>query len=175
MALTTTMVAGYRYGAMITSNVLEILPKSNVLYFAIMLVTLQLCLSSAVGTSPLFQHIEERLKVSKKFSLKRCCVRSLLLGFAVLLGELVPKFDLVMGIIGGTLTGPLMFVLPPLLYTKILKMEQIHDNDLMKRIIARTATLDDDSEEDIILLQRRYGTFKAQKIVVHTITSSHFL
>lgn len=65
MAIITTMVAGYKYGASITSNVLEILPKSNALYFAIMLVTLQLCLSSAVGTSPLFQHIEDRLKVPK--------------------------------------------------------------------------------------------------------------
>lgn len=119
-----------------------------------------------------------------EFSLRRCLVRSLLLGFAVLLGELVPKFDLVMGIIGGkiinnyllqlsnikrisgTLTGPLMFILPPLLYTKILKMEQSYDNDLLKRIIARTSALDDDSEEDITLKQRRYGTFKAQKIAV---------
>lgn len=92
-------------------------------------------------------------------------MRSLLLGFAVLLGELVPQFDLVMGIIGGTLTGPLMFVLPPLLYTKILKMEQSYDNDLMKRIIARTSALDDDSEEDFTL-RRRYGTFKAQKMIV---------
>ncbi|XP_037029958.1 proton-coupled amino acid transporter 2 isoform X2 [Bradysia coprophila] len=164
MAVTTTVVAGYRYGASISSNVLEILPKSNVLYFAIMLVTLQLCLSSAVGTSPLFQHIEEQLKIPKKFSLKRCLVRSLLLGLAVLLGELVPKFDLVMGIIGGTLTGPLMFILPPLLYTKILKMEQSYDNELIKGIIARTSALDDDSEEDYTLRQRRYGTFKAQKI-----------
>ncbi|XP_037029957.1 proton-coupled amino acid transporter 2 isoform X1 [Bradysia coprophila] len=166
MAVTTTVVAGYRYGASISSNVLEILPKSNVLYFAIMLVTLQLCLSSAVGTSPLFQHIEEQLKIPKKFSLKRCLVRSLLLGLAVLLGELVPKFDLVMGIIGGTLTGPLMFILPPLLYTKILKMEQSYDNELIKGIIARTSALDDDSEEDYTLRQRRYGTFKAQKIPV---------
>lgn len=63
----------------------------------------------------------------------------------------------------GTLTGPLMFVLPPLLYTKILKMEQTYDNDLLKRIIARTSALDDDSEEDFTLNQRRYGTFRAQK------------
>lgn len=59
-----------------------------------------------------------------------------------------------------------MFILPPLLYTKILKMEQSYDNDLLKRIIARTSALDDDSEEDLTLKQRRYGTFKAQKITV---------
>lgn len=84
----------------------------------------------------------------------------------MLLGELVPKFDLVMGIIGGTLTGPLMFILPPLLYTKILKMEQSHDNELINRIIASTSALDDDSEEDYSLRQRRYGTFKSQKITM---------
>ncbi len=59
-----------------------------------------------------------------------------------------------------------MFILPPLLYTKILKMEQTYDKELIKRIIARTSALDDDSEEDYSLRQRRYGTFKAQKISV---------
>lgn len=57
-----------------------------------------------------------------------------------------------------------MFILPPLLYTRILKMEQSYDNDLLKRILARTSALDDDSDEDFTLKQRRYGTFKAQKI-----------
>lgn len=66
--------------------------------------------------------------------------------------------------ISGTLTGPLMFILPPILYTKMLKMEQTYDNELIKRIIASTSALDDDSEEDYSLRQRRYGTFRAQKM-----------
>lgn len=65
MCITTTIIAGYKYGIMTTANVLEILPRSNTLYLAIMLVTLQLCLSSAVGTSPLFQHIEAILRISQ--------------------------------------------------------------------------------------------------------------
>lgn len=65
MSISTTIVAAYRYGNDVTPNVLELLPKSNMLYIAIMLVTLQLCLSSAVGSSALFQHIEDTLRISR--------------------------------------------------------------------------------------------------------------
>lgn len=65
MSIGTTVIAAWRYGDMVSSNVLEMLPPSNMLYFAIMLVTLQLCLSSAVGSSALFQHIEDSLRISR--------------------------------------------------------------------------------------------------------------
>lgn len=42
----------------------------------------------------------------------------------MLLGEIVPRFDLVMSMIGSTLTGPLMFILPPLFYGKLLKLKK---------------------------------------------------
>lgn len=37
----------------------------------------------------------------------------------IILAETVPEIDMVMSIIGGTLTGPLTFILPPLFYIKI--------------------------------------------------------
>lgn len=43
------------------------------------------------------------------------------------IAELLPQFDLVMGIIGGTLTGPMIFVLPPLFYRKLIRMERDFD------------------------------------------------
>lgn len=46
---------------------------------------------------------------------------------AVIIAELVPQFDLVMGIIGGTLTGPLIFILPPLFYRRLIRMERDFD------------------------------------------------
>lgn len=124
LSATTTILAAYRYGIFTTANVLESLPRSWDLYLIILLVTLQLCLSSAVGSSALFQHIEDLLGASRDFSFKRCVIRSALVALAVILGELLPRFDVVMGLIGGTLTGPLIFILPPLFYTKILKMER---------------------------------------------------
>lgn len=41
---------------------------------------------------------------------------------AVIVAESVPNFDLVMSIIGGTLTSPLVYILPPLIYIKILTL-----------------------------------------------------
>lgn len=41
---------------------------------------------------------------------------------AVLLAEMLPRFDLVMGLLGGLFTGPLTFIIPPLLYSKLRSM-----------------------------------------------------
>lgn len=176
MAVGTTVLAAYRYGNTVTANVLEMLPRSNSLYFTIMMVTLQLCLSSAVGSSALFQHIEDILRIPRsmlntivdrysviaivsftEFNLKRCLVRSLLVGLAVLIGELVPRFDLVMGVIGGTLTGPLIFILPPLFYSKIVRLEAHFDREIL-RVHRNRTTLDDDSEDNAA----SYGTFSSR-------------
>lgn len=65
LSLITTLLVHETYGQAITANVLESLPKSWTLYLIIMLVTLQLCLSSAVGNSALFQHIEDVFNISR--------------------------------------------------------------------------------------------------------------
>lgn len=68
MSIITTWLVHETYGQKITANVLESLPQSWTLYVIIMLVTLQLCLSSAVGSSALFQHIEDVLNISRSRS-----------------------------------------------------------------------------------------------------------
>ncbi|EAT38147.1 AAEL009923-PA, partial [Aedes aegypti] len=136
LSTVTTVFAAYRYGMDTTNNVLQILPKSWPLYITILLVTLQLCLSSAVGNSALFQHVEDVLGASRDFTIKRCVIRSSLVWLAVLIAELLPRFDVVMGIIGGTLTGPLIFILPPLFYQKMISLEAIYYQE-MERIQSR--------------------------------------
>ncbi|XP_059055762.1 proton-coupled amino acid transporter 2-like [Achroia grisella] len=123
MFTVTTALAAHRYGNHVTSNILQGMPSSITLYVVALLVTIQLCLSSAVGNSALFQHIEELLKIPRDFSLQRCLLRSGIVGLAVFLGESVPRFDLVMGLVGSTLTGPLMFVFPPLFFLKLCYMK----------------------------------------------------
>lgn len=65
LSVITTILIAYTYGISAAANVLEILPKSNLLYIAILLVTIQLCLSHAVSSSALFQNIEEYLHIPK--------------------------------------------------------------------------------------------------------------
>ncbi|XP_060807336.1 probable sodium-coupled neutral amino acid transporter 6 [Amyelois transitella] len=119
----TTALAALRYGGDVHNNILQGIPPSYTLYMVALLVTIQLCLSSAVGNSALFQHIEELLKIPKDFCIRRCLLRSGIVAVAVFLGESVPRFDLVMGLIGSTLTGPLMFILPPLFFLKLCYMK----------------------------------------------------
>ncbi|XP_053618517.1 probable sodium-coupled neutral amino acid transporter 6 [Plodia interpunctella] len=123
MFAVTTILAANRYGGDIHNNILQGIPPSYALYVVALLVTIQLCLSSAVGNSALFQHVEEFLRIPKDFCIRRCLLRSGIVAVAVFLGESVPRFDLVMGLIGSTLTGPLMFILPPLFFLKLCYMK----------------------------------------------------
>lgn len=66
LSVITTILVHETYGQNVTPNVLESLPRSWTLYLIIMLVTLQLCLSSAVGNSALYQHVEDVLNVSRR-------------------------------------------------------------------------------------------------------------
>uniref|UniRef100_A0A4Y0BQZ2 Aa_trans domain-containing protein n=1 Tax=Anopheles funestus TaxID=62324 RepID=A0A4Y0BQZ2_ANOFN len=148
LSMITTFMTAYRYGMDATNNVLQILPRSWSLYLTILLVTLQLCLSSAVGNSALFQHIEDLLGASRDFTIKRCIIRSTLVWLGVLIAEILPRFDLVMGIIGGTLTGPLIFILPPLFYQRMLELEKIYSQELKRSYSTESSQMSDDHLED---------------------------
>ncbi|CAK1543496.1 unnamed protein product [Leptosia nina] len=129
MFTVTSFLAAKRYGNNIQSNILQGLPPSIILYIVALLVTLQLCLSSAVGNSALFQHLEDLLKIPREFCIQRCIMRSGIIALAVFLGESVPRFDLVMGLIGSTLTGPLMFIFPPLFFLRLCYKKSSLPND----------------------------------------------
>lgn len=52
-------------------------------------------------------------------------MRTSVVCLAVAVGESVPRFDVIMALIGGTVTGPLVFILPPLLYSKARKLRHL--------------------------------------------------
>jgi len=60
-----------------------------------------------------------------EFNRRRCVLRSCIVMLAVTIGEAVPRFDLLMGLVGALLTGPLMFLLPPLFYVKIRSLRRL--------------------------------------------------
>lgn len=53
------------------------------------------------------------------FGRKRCLLRTAVMMITVLLAEAIPRFDLIMGLIGGALMGQLMFIYPPLMYRRL--------------------------------------------------------
>lgn len=63
--MVTTIIAVMKYGVNTHSNLLQGLPPSLLLYITVLLVTLQLCLTSAVSNSTLFQHVEDYLSIPR--------------------------------------------------------------------------------------------------------------
>ncbi|KAG5320987.1 S36A4 protein, partial [Pseudoatta argentina] len=120
----TACLAIWKYGGNITANILEAVPSGSVANIAILLAALQLCFSSVIGYSALFQHLEDQWNIQRTFGWKRCAMRSAVVFLSVIVGESVSRFDIVMALIGGSLTGSLVFVLPPLIYTRALALKK---------------------------------------------------
>lgn len=59
---------------------------------------------------------------------------------AVFLAETVPRFDLVMGLVGSTLTGPLMFIFPPLFFLKLCYLKSKKDITESQNAYSNNAT-----------------------------------
>ncbi|KAK0164215.1 hypothetical protein PV328_002869 [Microctonus aethiopoides] len=128
----TMGLAAWRYGGSTTANILQIAPPGYVSRAAILLSAIQLIFSSVIGHAALFLHLENELHIQRSFGWKRCAIRSALVVLGVAVGESVPRFDIVMSLIGGTLTGPLIFILPPIIYARAqaLKMNFNNDNSM---------------------------------------------
>lgn len=61
----TAGLASWKYGGSTTANVLQSVSPSYAIRAAILITALQLCLSSALGHSALFQHLEDRWRVQR--------------------------------------------------------------------------------------------------------------
>lgn len=66
------------------------------------------------------------MKSFADFSVKRVVIRTTIVALQVVISEFLPNFDALMDIVGGTITGPLVFILPPLLYRRMVQLERCH-------------------------------------------------
>lgn len=103
-------------------------------------------------------------------------MRSSIIGLGVLIAEILPKFDVVMGIIGGTLTGPLIFILPPLFYRRICRMERRFDERKRSDTTDDVMMGNEDGHEDRINLNALHGTYGtfAHELSMHAHRKSAF-
>ncbi|XP_060517056.1 uncharacterized protein LOC132696319 [Cylas formicarius] len=145
-----------KFGTTTQPSILETLTSSAPLHLAAGLVALQLCLTSAVSNSALYQHMEDCLNISPEFNYKRCVLRTILTIFAIVIAESVPRFDLVMSLIGGTLTGPLVFILPPVFYIKILHLHKNHEDALVSASFTNVVLSEESEEETSLNLAKYY-------------------
>ncbi|XP_076619157.1 solute carrier family member mahogany isoform X1 [Colletes latitarsis] len=165
----TTGLAVWKYGGSTTANVLQVVPGNIIMSAAILFAALQLCLSSAIGHSALFQDLEDQWNIQRSFGWKRCALRSAIVFLGVAVGESVPRFDIVMALIGGSLTGPLVFMLPPLMYSKAVALKARSMRTLTPEVYSgaeRRRSIGDDITADPRIHSRSvyYGVLSMPKI-----------
>lgn len=62
-----------------------------------------------------------------------------------MIAESVPRFDIVMSLIGATLISPLVFILPPLFYLKILTIQDRRKEQLAIELFMKSADTDEET------------------------------
>ncbi|KAB0790426.1 hypothetical protein PPYR_08327 [Photinus pyralis] len=141
----TCLAVYVHFGTEIGPSILEMLPSTITVHFCAILVAVQLMLSSAIGNSALYQHIEDYFGIPREFNYKRCIMRSVVAVFSIILAESVPRFDLVMSLLGGALTGPLVYLLPPLFFMRMLTLQDAHLNTIQMEAVYNTAVDEKDT------------------------------
>lgn len=92
----------------------------------------------------------QRILLSE-FCWQRCVIRSSIVMSYVFFGEMLPRFDLVMGVVGGLFTGPITFIFPPLLYKKYRTMLAERSSN---REVKITAAISDVTSSDRTVIER---------------------
>lgn len=116
----TAVLAYMAFGSTTSGNVLNNLPGDE----GLVKTTLQICMlihSFSViflNINPVFLDLEEMLSVPKKFTIKRCLLRTAVLGVALLAAEVVPSFGAIQALLGGTCFS-IMLTAPTLNYIKL--------------------------------------------------------
>lgn len=63
--LVTTILAVWKYGSNITANILQLIPGNFIMSIVVLIAALQLCLSSVLSHSTLFQDLEDQCNIKR--------------------------------------------------------------------------------------------------------------
>lgn len=63
--LITTILAVWKYGSSITANILQLIPGNFIMSIVVLIAALQLCLSSVLSHSTLFQDLEDQCNIKR--------------------------------------------------------------------------------------------------------------
>ncbi|XP_045612816.1 uncharacterized protein [Procambarus clarkii] len=120
------------YGDQVESNILLTVTMNLAVEIAIGLQIINLLCTFIISSNPVSQSVEDVLNVSNKFTWKRCVLRSLIVSLQMLICLAIPDFGLILNLIGGSLITLCTFVLPPLMYMKLI---DDHSGQFKKRTI----------------------------------------
>jgi vesicular inhibitory amino acid transporter len=122
-------IIGYSvYGKDVKDNILTNLPQNFLRYAVEILITGHLAMAFTIVLNPIFQGVEDLIRVPKHFCWKRAAVRSGIVIFLAFMAETIPHFGAILSFIGSSTVSILGFILPVVCYVMI----KVRSNQLVQ-------------------------------------------
>ncbi|KAG0724217.1 Amino acid transporter AVT1D [Chionoecetes opilio] len=107
-------------GDAVKSNILLSVKMTTAVVVAIAMQTVNLLCTFLLSSNPVYQAMEEVCGVGKRFGVGRCVLRTVIVVTQILIGLAVPNFGTILNLIGGSLITICTFVLPPVMYMRLV-------------------------------------------------------
>ncbi|XP_069940619.1 uncharacterized protein [Cherax quadricarinatus] len=106
-------VAFFLFGSSIKTNILNNLSHGPLLYFNMVVVSMQMLICLVLGINTLFQDLENSLRIPDEFGWRRICLRTTVMLLVLFICESIPHFGVAIELVGGLLVTPFIFIFPP--------------------------------------------------------------
>ncbi|XP_045125061.1 amino acid transporter AVT1B-like isoform X2 [Portunus trituberculatus] len=118
--LPVALVGYIKLGDAVESNVIMSVTMTPIVIVAIAMEIVNLMCTFLISSNTVYQSIEELINVPKRFGPRRCIVRAVIVILQILIGLAVPNFGKILNLIGGSLITLCTFVLPPVMYMRLV-------------------------------------------------------
>lgn len=107
----------------VSSNVILDVPSNWSVYAAVIMGVVNLLITYVVDINPVCQALEDVFSIPPRFGPKRIILRSVIVMLMLTISLLVPDFEIILNVIGGSTITLLSFFFPPLMYMKLMDMK----------------------------------------------------
>lgn len=131
-------IMGYTViGDAVDSNVLLDLSEGVMVTLAITLNIVNLLVTYLICLSPVGQAFEEILNIPERISWRRIVLRTCIVLLELFISLAIPDFGAILNLIGGSTVAILSFIFPPMIYIRLVNMEDdgTWDSSAPKRTI----------------------------------------
>ncbi|XP_030849627.1 lysine histidine transporter 1-like [Strongylocentrotus purpuratus] len=121
--ITCLIIYGEGYRALHASNILDIVTSHFITVPFIILIMFYTIPVIIITSNPFFQDAEDFFNIPYVFTWKRCLLRSLYILLLLFVAMTFPHFTIFLPLIGGPLVAVVNFILPIVIYAKLVRME----------------------------------------------------
>ncbi|XP_063971114.1 uncharacterized protein LOC129283401 [Lytechinus pictus] len=123
VTVTCLLIYGETFQAVGAVNILDIVTSHFITVPFIILIMCYTIPVIIITSNPFFQDAEDLFNIPYEFTWKRCLLRSLYVLFLLVIATTFPHFTTFLPLVGGPLVAVVNFILPIVIYAKLVSLE----------------------------------------------------